>query len=140
MDRDRDQLLTASIEEVLFRSPDGQFCVLRAHAPSTGIEPVVLVGDLRNTAAGETLRVRGRYEQHRSFGRRFRVESYSPVLPTTADGIARYLGSGLIEGIGSGLANRLIERFGDKTLEIITTQSGRLREVPGIGAQRAEAI
>jgi len=140
MDRDRDQLLTASIEEVLFRSPDGQYCVLRAHAPSSGPEPVVLVGDLRNTSAGETLRVRGRYEQHPSFGRRFRVESYSPVLPTTADGIARYLGSGLIEGIGSGLAKRLVERFGDKTLEVITVQSGRLREVPGIGAQRAEAI
>jgi exodeoxyribonuclease V alpha subunit len=140
MERDRDQLLTASIEDVLFRSPDGQFCVLRAHAPSTGPEPVILVGDLRNTAAGETLRVRGRYEQHPSFGRRFRVESYSPVLPTTADGIARYLGSGLIEGIGGGLAKRLVERFGDKTLEVITIQSGRLREVPGIGAQRAEAI
>ena len=140
MERDRDQLLTASIEEVLFRSPDGHYCVLRAHAPSAGSEPVVLVGDLRNTAAGETLRVRGRYEQHPSFGRRFRVESYSPVLPTTADGIARYLGSGLIEGIGAGLAKRLVERFGDKTLEVITIQSGRLREVPGIGAQRAEAI
>lgn len=140
MERDRDQLLTATIEDVLFRSPDGQYCVLRAQAPSAGPEPVVLVGDLRNTAPGETLRLRGRYEQHPSFGRRFRVESFSPLLPTTANGIARYLGSGLIEGIGAGLATRLVERFGDKTLEVITTQSARLREVPGIGAQRAEAI
>lgn len=140
MERDRDQLLTATIEDALFRSPDGQFCVLRAHAPSSGPEPLILVGDLRDTAAGETLRVRGRYEQHPSFGRRFRVESFSPILPTSADGIARYLGSGLIEGIGAGLAKRLVDRFGDKTLEIITIQSGRLREVSGIGAQRAEAI
>ena len=140
MERDRDELLTATIDEALFRSPDGQFCVLRAHAPSAGPEPVILVGDLRDTAAGETLRVRGRYEQHPSFGPRFRVVSYSPVLPTSADGIARYLGSGLIDGIGPGLAKRLVERFGDKTLEVITLQSGRLREVSGIGAQRADAI
>ena len=140
MERDRDQLLTATIEDALFRSPDGQFCVLRAHAPSVGPEPLILVGALRDTAAGETLRVRGRYEQHPSFGRRFRVESFSPILPTTSDGIARYLGSGLIDGIGAGLAKRLVERFGDKTLDIITTQSGRLREVSGIGAQRAESI
>lgn len=140
MERDRDHLLTATIDEALFRSPDGQFCVLRASVPSAGPEPLILVGDLRNTAPGETLRVRGRYEQHPSFGRRFRVDSYSPVLPTTAGGIARYLGSGLIEGIGPGLAKRLVERFGDQTLEVITIQSGRLREVPGIGAQRAEAI
>jgi exodeoxyribonuclease V alpha subunit len=139
-ERDRDQLLTVTIEEALFRSPDGQFCVLKALAPNASLEPVVLVGDLRDTTAGETLRVRGHYEQHPSFGRRFRVASYSPVLPTTAHGIARYLGSGLIEGIGAGLAKRLVERFGDKTLEVITIQSGRLREVPGIGAQRADAI
>lgn len=140
MERDREHLLTATIEEVLFRSPDARFSVLRAQAPSTGPEPIVLVGDLRETAAGETLRVRGHYELHPSFGRRFRVESFTPVLPTSATGIARYLGSGLIDGIGPALASRLVERFGDKTLDVITTQSGRLREVPGIGAQRAEAI
>jgi len=140
MDPSRDHLLTVTIDEALFRSPDGRFSVLRGRADGAGPEPIVLVGELRDSAAGETLRVRGRYEQHPTYGRRLRVESFSPVLPSTGLGIARYLGSGLIEGIGPALAQRLVDRFGDKTLDVITTQSGRLREVQGIGAQRADAI
>ncbi|MEY4582257.1 MAG: ATP-dependent RecD-like helicase, partial [Pseudomonadota bacterium] len=137
---DREHLLTVTIEDVLYRGSDGRFCVLRALAPNAGPDPLVLVGDLRDTNAGETLRVRGRYEQHATHGRRFRVDSFTPVLPTSANGIARYLGSGLIEGVGPGLAQRLVDRFGDRTLDVITTQSVRLREVAGIGARRAETI
>jgi exodeoxyribonuclease V alpha subunit len=137
---EREQLLTVTIEDALFRSPDGHFCVLRGQADGAGPEPIVLVGELRDTAIGETLRVRGRFEQHASYGRRLRVDSFTPVIPSSTAGIARYLGSGLIDGIGPALAKRLVARFGDKTLDVITTQSARLREVQGIGAQRADAI
>lgn len=140
MDPARDHLLTVTIEEALFRSPDGRFSVLRGRADGAGPEPIILVGEMQDSAAGETLRVRGRYEQHPTYGRRLRVLSFSPVLPSTQLGIARFLGSGLIEGIGPALAQRLVDRFGDRTLDVITTQSGRLREVQGIGAQRAESI
>ena len=135
------QVLTLTIDEVLFRSMDGRFCVLRA-TPDAGndLQAIVLVGELGQSEVGETLRVHGRYEQHATYGRRLRVESFTPVIPSTSAGIARYLGSGLIAGVGPALAQRLVERFGDKTLDVITTQSARLREVSGIGEQRAQAI
>jgi exodeoxyribonuclease V alpha subunit len=140
MERDRDHLLTVTVDDELFRGSDGRFCILRAHSDSVGPEPLVLVGDLRDTQVGETLRVRGHYERHPTHGRRFRVESFTPILPTSSTGIVRYLGSGLIDGVGPALAERLVARFGDKTLDVITTQSARLREVAGIGKQRAQAI
>ncbi|HEY2735365.1 MAG TPA: helix-hairpin-helix domain-containing protein, partial [Polyangiales bacterium] len=139
---DDERSLTVTIEELIYRSADGQFAVLRASSPSLPVDapPLILVGDLRDTQVGEALRARGRYERHPSYGQRFRVASYTPIIPTSADGIARYLGSGLIDGIGPSIARRLVERFGEKTLDVITSQSARLREVPGIGAQRAHAL
>jgi exodeoxyribonuclease V alpha subunit len=139
-ERERDHLLSVTIVDVLYRSADSGFCILKADAPSTGPTPLILIGDLRDSGVGESLRVRGHYEQHPTHGRRFRVESFTPVLPSTSAGIARYLGSGLVEGVGPALAERLVARFGDKTLDVITAQSGRLREVSGIGPRRAEAI
>jgi exodeoxyribonuclease V alpha subunit len=136
---ERDQALSVMIDDVLYRSTDGRFCVVAAtHEDSD--EKVVLVGDLREAAPGETLRVRGRHEDHKQYGKRFRVESFTPVTPTTASGIARYLGSGLIPGIGPEIAQRLVATFGDRTLEVISTQSARLQEVSGIGPSRAAAI
>jgi exodeoxyribonuclease V alpha subunit len=141
MRADAEQSLTVTIDEVLYRSADGRYGVLRASSEALpNAEPLVLVGDLRGREVGELLRVHGRYEQHKSYGRRFRVTSFTPILPTTSAGIARYLGSGMISGVGASLAKRLVKHFGDKTLDVITTQSARLREVPGIGAQRARAI
>jgi len=140
MERDRDHLLSVTIEDVLYRSPHSGFCILKAQAPSTGPAPLILIGELRDIGVGESLRVRGRYEQHPTHGQRFRVESFTPILPTTGNGIVRYLGSGLVDGVGPALAERLVARFGDKTLDVITAQSGRLREVAGIGPRRAEAI
>jgi exodeoxyribonuclease V alpha subunit len=141
MRADAEQSLTVTIDEVLFRSADGRFCVLRASSDALpNAEPFVLVGDLNDRQVGELLRVHGHYEQHKSYGRRFRVASFTPIIPTTSAGIARYLGSGLISGVGPSLAKRMVKHFGDKTLDVITTQSARLREVPGIGVQRAQAI
>jgi exodeoxyribonuclease V alpha subunit len=91
-------------------------------------------------AIGETLRLRGRFTVHPLYGERFRVEAFTPVVPETRDGIARYLGSGLVPGVGRAMADRLVARFGERTLEVIATQSQKLREVPGIGSKRAQAI
>src|ERR1700755_1683283 len=138
---ERELVFSAVIEELVYRSPDKRFSVVRATREDTAHEAsVVLVGELGDLGPGEVIRVRGRFERHPSFGLRFRTESFAPVTPQTEIGIARYLGSGLIPGIGGALAQRLVARFGDKTLDVITKQSARLREVPGIGAQRANAI
>ncbi len=137
--QERGETLRVTVDELLYRSPDGRFSVL-ATTREDRDEKIVLVGDLRESAPGETLRVEGRFEDHRAFGRRFRVQSFTPVTPTTALGITRYLGSGLIPGIGPEIAKRLVAQFGDRTLDVITTQSSRLRDVAGIGPQRAQSI
>jgi exodeoxyribonuclease V alpha subunit len=135
----REESLSVTVDEILFRSDDGRFTVLSV-TPEHDPAALVIVGELGAVARGETLRLRGRFEQHPSHGRQFRVTSWAPVSPTTTQGIQRYLGSGLVPGVGPALAERLVSRFGARTLEVITTQSARLREVSGIGPQRATAI
>jgi exodeoxyribonuclease V alpha subunit len=135
----REQALSVTVDEVIFRSEDGRFTVLRA-TPEGTQAPLVLVGDLGAVARGETLATRGRFEQHALYGQRFHVETFTPVTPRTSHGIKRYLGSGLVPGVGPALAERLVQRFGEHTLEVISTQSARLREVSGIGPRRATAI
>ncbi|HMI93322.1 MAG TPA: AAA family ATPase, partial [Polyangiales bacterium] len=135
----RDEALSITVDEVVYRSDNGRFVVLRASRGEDGPE-LVAVGDLGGVVAGETLSLRGRFEQHAQYGQRFRVESFAPITPRTRAGIERYLGSGLVPGVGPTVAARLVQRFGEKTLEVISTQSARLREVSGIGPRRATAI
>jgi exodeoxyribonuclease V alpha subunit len=132
------QHLQVTVDSILYRSEDGRFGVARARKEPSGDE-IVIVGELGHIAPGETLRLQGRWQDHATYGRRFRVERFAPVTPQTQEGIARYLGSGLVPGVGASLARRLVERFGERTLDVITTQSARLREVEGIGPQRARA-
>jgi len=130
------------VEDVLFRSDDGRFAVIRL-VPGDGEEPspfYTAVGDLGQIARGENVRLIGRWTQHAVYGARFSVTSFTPTIPSTEQGMIRYLGSGLIPGIGPALAARLVDRFGAETLDVVATQSARLREVPGIGKQRAESI
>jgi exodeoxyribonuclease V alpha subunit len=74
------------------------------------------------------------------YGRQFQVEAYDTMLPATVQGIRRYLGSGLIKGIGPKMAERIVEHFGQATLEVIEQQPGRLVEVPGLGPKRTRMI
>jgi len=135
----RQLALSVTIDRVLYRSDDGRFAVAAATTERER-DHVTLVGDLGAVVVGEALSVRGRFEQHAQYGRRLRVESFAPITPRTSAGIERYLGSGLVPGVGPAVAARLVSRFGDKTLEVISTQSARLREVSGIGQKRAAAI
>ena len=86
------------------------------------------------------LRVSGRNETTARFGDQFRVSRYTEVAPQTIEGMRRYLGSGLIKGIGPEFASRIVDRFGIETLEILDRDPGRISEVPGIGPSRARAI
>ena len=134
-----DEVVEGAVEEVTYASDDGQFSVVRFSSTKRD-ETFIAVGELGELAVGETLKLHGSWKLHPSFGRQFRVRAFTPIVPTTRRGIARYLGSGLIPGIGKGLAKRLVDAFGDDTLEVIATQSSKLREVPGIGKRRAESI
>jgi exodeoxyribonuclease V alpha subunit len=136
---ERETVLEATVEDVIFRSDDGRFVVARAAIAAEDV-PVTAVGPLGMVAPGETLRLRGRWSVHETYGRRFQVTSFTPVLPSTRDGTIRYLGSGLVPGVGPALAERIVAKFGERSLDVITRQSARLREVSGIGPQRAQAI
>lgn len=135
----REETLQGAVQSVVYQSRDGFFSVVRLRREADGQE-VVAVGDLGSVSEGEVLRLRGHWTTHQVHGKRFQTLSFTPVLPTSLKGITRYLGSGLIPGIGKGLAQRLVDRFGDGALEVIATQSMKLTEVPGIGRRRAEAI
>lgn len=132
-------VLVAVVEEERFRSADGSFAVVRVRRDGSD-DITTVIGDVAGLAAGETARFRGRFEEHAVHGQRFRALGYTPVMPTTSKGVARFLGSGLVPGVGPAIADRLVERFGDRTLDVIATQSGRLVEVEGIGKKKAKAI
>lgn len=108
-------------------------------ALETGKE-VSAVGNLAGVRVGESLRLTGQWKTHPKFGEQFQVESFTAVSPATLVGIERYLGSGLVTGIGKELASRLVRKFGLATLEVIDHQPAKLREVQGIGPMRAEQI
>ncbi len=134
-----DQTLTGTVERIVYSGGDGAFTVARLKLDGEG-EIVTMVGSLVGVPAGATLRALGRYEQSARFGPQFRVASYVEVAPATLEGIRRYLGSGLIRGIGAELAGRIVERFGIETLEILDRDPARIGDVPGIGPSRARAV
>jgi len=132
-------VLECTLERVVFANEENAWSVVRV-VPAGGGEVVSAVGKLLGVQPGESLRLEGSWEEDRKFGRQFRVESYRTVSPATAEGIRKYLGSGLIPGIGKVMAKRLVERFGLETLEVIESQPERLAEVPGIGPKRRAEI
>ncbi|HEY6878996.1 MAG TPA: helix-hairpin-helix domain-containing protein, partial [Polyangiales bacterium] len=135
----RDEVIQGAVEQLVYQTRDGAFSVVRFVRESDNAE-LTVVGDLGDVNVGETLRLNGRFVEHPVHGRRFQVRSFTPVLPSSREGMARYLGSGLIPGVGKKLALRLVSEFGDQALDVIATQSAKLRSVPGVGKARAKAI
>ncbi len=131
--------MTVTVGEIVFQSNDGRYSVIKA-SPEDKDDTITIVGDLGAVAIGESLRVRGRFTTHATYGERFAAAGYTPVMPKSRAGVVRYLGSGLVPGIGQALAERLVAEFGDRTLDIIAGQSVRLTQVDGIGKKRAAAI
>lgn len=131
--------LTGQVRRVVYRNDETGYLVA-TFAPEGGKARVTIVGRLPGIAAGETMICRGRWEQNAEHGRQFRVLSFQTTRPSGAETIRRYLGSGLIKGIGPKLAGQLVDHFGDKTLDVIENKPKRLREAPGIGKARAEQI
>jgi exodeoxyribonuclease V alpha subunit len=134
-----EQTLEGTVERIVYTGGGGEFTVARLKL-GQGSEVVTVVGSLLGVPAGAALRVSGRYETTARFGEQFRVTRYTEVAPATLEGIRRYLGSGLIKGIGPEFAGRIVERFGIETLEILDRDPGRISEVPGIGPARARSI
>lgn len=139
------------VERIAFRNDENGYTVLKVKAESDadveaeGNRPwhgasVTAVGHFPTVSAGERLRLWGAWVHHPQYGRQLSVTDFAVVAPETLAGIRRYLGSGLIHGIGPAFAERLVDHFGEDTLHVIEHEPHRLREVEGIGPRRAEAI
>ncbi|WP_216213368.1 SF1B family DNA helicase RecD2 [Amycolatopsis aidingensis] len=132
-------MLEATLERITFANEDTGYTVARVD-PGRGGDLVTVVGSLLGAQPGEALRMVGRWGSHPQYGKQFHVEDYSTVLPATVQGVRRYLGSGLIKGIGPKLAEKIVDHFGVGALEVIEHEPDRLIEVPKLGPKRTALI
>ncbi|MEV6422748.1 ATP-dependent RecD-like DNA helicase [Streptomyces sp. NPDC051662] len=132
-------VLEAVLERITYANEENGYTVARVDTGRSA-DLLTVVGSLLGAQPGESLRMEGRWGSHPQYGKQFTVENYTTILPATIQGIRRYLGSGLIKGIGPVFADRIVEHFGLDTLDIIEQQPKRLVEVPGLGPKRTKRI
>ncbi|MYZ33904.1 MULTISPECIES: ATP-dependent RecD-like DNA helicase [unclassified Streptomyces] len=132
-------VLEAVLERITYANEENGYTVARVDTGRGG-DLLTVVGALLGAQPGESLRMEGRWASHPQYGKQFTVDNYTTILPATIQGIRRYLGSGLIKGIGPVFADRIVEHFGLDTLDIIEDEPKRLIEVPGLGPKRTKRI
>jgi exodeoxyribonuclease V alpha subunit len=132
-------VLEGVLERVTFTNEENGWSVVRLSVPGRA-DLVTAVGNLPGVQPGESLRLTGSWVNDRSWGEQFKVDAFTTVKPSTVVGIEKYLGSGMVKGIGKVMARRLVERFGVETLEVIDLTPQRLEEVDGIGPVRRGRI
>jgi exodeoxyribonuclease V alpha subunit len=131
--------LNGQIERITFRSEESGYTIARIKVRGRH-DLVTVVGNLMNPAPGEILKMKGTWTCHPKYGEQFKLEQYETVVPATVHGIRKYLGSGLIRGIGPVMADRIVKKFGLNTLDVIENNIDRLIEVEGIGGKRISMI
>lgn len=130
--------LSGVVERIVWLDEEKGFTIAEL-AGDDGVRTMVL-GNLAGVQCGETVDLTGTWERHPQHGAQLRVRAFASRLPSSVHGIRKYLGSGLIHGVGKVYAEKIVAKFGERTLDIISNHSARLREVEGIGPQRAKAI
>ena len=133
------QTITGSVERVTYHNEQNGYTVLRFQIPGRG-ELVTVVGNFSAVSPGESLRLTGWWTSHPQYGDQFKTVEYAVTRPATIAGIQKYLGSGLIKGIGPVTARRIVEHFKEKTLEVIESEISSLGEVKGVSRKRLEMI
>jgi exodeoxyribonuclease V alpha subunit len=134
-----DEVLAGLVERVTYYNAENGFCVLRARARGHR-DVVTVVGHAAAISAGEWIIASGQWVNDRTHGQQFKAQFLRTSAPTSADGIEKYLSSGMIRGIGPAYAKKLLRAFGEKVFDIIEATPDRLREVDGIGPVRASRI
>lgn len=130
-------IINGVVEGIIYRNPENGYSVLDV---SWEGKLITAVGLLSVVEPGEQLVLRGGWVNHPTFGSQFKVESFERKLPKNAADMLRYLSGGTIKGIGPATAQKIVDRFGDKTFEIMETQPARLSEIRGISAEKADEI
>jgi exodeoxyribonuclease V alpha subunit len=132
------ELLEGSIERIVFYSPESGYTVCKFSLPDG--DTINVIGSFPPLSAGELLKIKGKWEINPKFGKQFKVESFLPVLPSSVRGIEKFLSSGLIWGVGPVLAKSIVQKFGDRTIDILTNNPNKLKEVEGIGPVKLREI
>lgn len=142
--------IAGSVERVTYYNPENGYSVIRLQPDQRGMLPfkyapgrdalITVVGNLPEVNPGEWLKLQGRWSSHPKHGRQFQAELCEKMMPASLEGIKRYLGSGLVRGVGPVMAERIVNTFGEQTLDIIDYEPARLREVLGIGKKRVSGI
>ncbi|MDD3845690.1 MAG: ATP-dependent RecD-like DNA helicase [Syntrophorhabdaceae bacterium] len=127
------------MERVTYYNEENHYTIAKVKVEGRNSLATV-VGTLYSVVPGEVLRLKGNWEVHPRWGEQFKVISYETLMPATVKGIERYLGSGMIKGIGPVMAKRLVTRFREATLDIIDTDMDKILDVPGIGRKRVDMI
>ncbi|MFC4909997.1 ATP-dependent RecD-like DNA helicase [Actinomadura gamaensis] len=133
-------VLEAVLERITYANDDTGYTVARVATEKSGGDLLTVVGALLGAQVGESIRMTGRWRSHPRYGRQFEADSYTTVLPATVQGIRRYLGSGMIKGIGPVMADRMVSHFGTDILRVIEEEPERLVEVHGLGKRRTARI
>jgi len=132
-------VLRGVLDHVTFRNDDTGFTIARLVREPDKV-PVTIIGTIPVCTIGETVEVSGEWKSHPSYGDQFRLASFRTISPSSSEGLKRYLGSGLIKGIGPAFAEKIVRKFGAETLDVITKHPDRLREIEGIGPTRVRQI
>ena len=132
-------MLQGVVERLTYHSEESGYTVARFKAPRTS-ELITIVGNFASIQPGQTLHLEGGWREHPKYGPQFQVVKYREAKPATLTGIEKYLGSGLIKGVGSATAKRIVAHFGAETLAVLEDQAERLSEVPGISQKRVKLI
>ncbi|MBI5302642.1 MAG: ATP-dependent RecD-like DNA helicase [Chloroflexi bacterium] len=133
------QSLRGTIERITFYNEENGYTVAR-FLPEGKPDTITIVGNLMGANVGESLSLDGIWTNHPQHGRQFEIKHFSLQYPATVQGLRKYLGSGLIKGVGPVTAERIVKHFGLDTLDVIETDVARLREVDGVGPKRIEII
>lgn len=131
--------LKGVLERIVYTNEENHYTVGELSLENEKTQ-ITVAGILPGVQCGETLKIMGAWQRHPQHGKQFKITTAQSELPASAWGIRRYLGSGLVPGIGPKYADKIVDHFGAKTLEIISDESGRLREVEGIGKERCKSI
>ena len=131
--------LTGVLERIIFFNEENHYTIAEFR-PDNAEAKVTITGALPGVQCGETLHLRGTWTKHAQHGDQFKIDGFRSELPSSVYGIRKYLGSGLVEGIGKVYANKIVDAFGTATFRVLSEESGKLRDVPGIGKKRASAI
>ena len=133
------ETLQGILERIVYENPDTGYIVGRLSARDHS-ELITVVGNLASVNPGESLLLQGEWVDNARYGRQFQIEKYETILPANIVGLRKYLGSGLIKGIGPKMATRIVHKFGMDTMDVIEQEPEKLARIPGIGRHRVKII